>query len=389
MLHFPDTIAGEKLAFYYVETKADCERVLRFADRHRVMALDTESTGIDCYVPGWRMRTFQFGTANVSIVIPAKRRRTIKTLMEMDVDWIAQNGPHDIRSIDEHLGISTGVACKHELYIRAHHYDPRSRRDGGTGNGLKDLCCAWIDPEADKWEKRLKAAFKEILVPLPGQFFKSGPRRGEPKTRKARIDEGWGLIPHKHPAYIRYAASDPVLSYRLWEYQNLAGWGSNKRLYRKDHRVQQACDVLQRRGLPLDVEYNRAYSAALGRAIERAQRRLQRLHGLDSFYSTAPMAARFIELGAELTRKTKKGAWQVNAKVLKELVQDDNEDVRSLALMVLRAKQRDKRKKVYADGMYKNMDKDGRVHPSINSLAARTGRMSAGIFQQLPTKDET
>ncbi len=389
MLRLRDSIAGERLAFYCVEDKDDCAKAVKFARQQKVLALDTESTGLDCYVPGWQLRMFQFGHATVSIVVPARFRRTIAAIMEMDIDWIAHNGPHDIRSIDQHLGYETGVVCRYETYIRAHHRDPRSRKDGGTGNGLKELSCAHIDRNADKWEKALKAAFKTIQVPMPGLFYKSGPRKGLQRYRAAYVSEGWALIDPKHPAYIAYAASDPVLTYRLWEHSNVSGWPHNKRLYRRDMAIQQICDHLQRRALPVDHKYTMAYSEALDRAIKRAARRLERQHGITSLYTNEAIAERFIALGAVLMDRTPKGAYKMDAKVLKRLSNDDNAQIARLATTILRAKQRTKRKKVYADGILATLDHYNRVHPAINSLAARTGRMSAGIFQQLPTKDET
>lgn len=390
MKRIRDTIAGEPLSFYYIESADDCARAARFAKRHKVLALDTESTGLDCYVPGWEMRTFQFGNRDTSIVVPARFKRLIAAIMLMDIEWIGHNGPHDIRCLDKFLGSRTGVVCAHETYIYAHHHDPRKRKDGGTGHGLKELSCAHIDPQADKWERALKAAFKEIKVPLPGEVYKSGTNRGMPKMRKIKLSEGWALIDPEHPAYIAYAAGDPVLTYRLWEIAEEEGWRVDERkLYARDLKIQQICDTLHRRGLPVDVRYNRRYSAALDKAINRAQAELASRHGITSIYSTGPLAERFMVLGEELNARTRTGNYQVDTKVLKSLAASENARVSKLAVTVLRAKQRTKRKKVYADGMYNALDRRNRVHPSINSLAARTGRMSAGIFQQLPTKDET
>jgi hypothetical protein len=47
---------------------------------------------------------------------------------------------------------------------------------------------------AGKWEQALKAEFKKITIPIPGEVYKSGPRKGQRKVRKAKLSEGWGLI---------------------------------------------------------------------------------------------------------------------------------------------------------------------------------------------------
>jgi DNA polymerase-1 len=56
---------------------------------------------------------------------------------------------------------------------------------------------------------------------------------------------------------------------------------------------------------------------------------------------------------------------------------------------VLGAKQVLKRRENYTEAFLREMDSFGRVHPSINTLAARTTRMSVSNppLQQLPTKD--
>jgi DNA polymerase I len=48
-----------------------------------------------------------------------------------------------------------------------------------------------------------------------------------------------------------------------------------------------------------------------------------------------------------------------------------------------------KRKASYTESMLEEADSDGRIHPSFNTLGARTARMSVSNppLQQLPTKD--
>ncbi|HEY6020269.1 MAG TPA: hypothetical protein VIY48_10305, partial [Candidatus Paceibacterota bacterium] len=138
--------------------------------------------------------------------------------MEQDVNWIGHNGPHDIRCIDEHLGYETGVVCKGETYIPSHHADSRNRKEGGIGHELKELAVSVVDRDAGRWEVELKKVFKTIEIPIPGEVYKSGPRKGTPKSRKAKLAEGWGLIDPSHPAYIAYAAADPILTYRVWRH---------------------------------------------------------------------------------------------------------------------------------------------------------------------------
>lgn len=387
MLRFVDEIAGEEIRFHYLQNSHDFLELKDFIRARRVIAIDTESTGLNCYHPQWTLRTVQCGNAVDSYVVPARFRRLIKWIMSQDIQWIGHNGPHDIRCIDAHLGFETGVVCAGETYIPAHHRDSRGPEDGGTGHGLKELSMSLVDWRAGKWEVELKAAFKEITVPVAGEFYKSGPRKGEPKTRKARLAEGWSLIDPTDPRYIAYAAADPILTYRVWRKLRPTVREFQK-LYEFDHRVQHACDRLQRRAMALDVAYTKRLSKAYLRKAEAMKARA-REYGCENINSGQQIADVLLSLGAKLTARTPTGKWVTDDKILRGFLATGSTEVRDFVRSVLLAKQVLKRRASYTESMLAEMDSSGRIHPSINSIAARTTRMSVSNppLQQLPTKD--
>lgn len=392
MIRIRDTLAGEKIRFHCVESNADLAEVREFIRDHRWLAFDTESTGLNCYRPQWKLRTAQFGDRFDSYVVPARYRKTISWTMQQPIMWIGHNGPHDVRCIERHLGYQTGVQVAGETYIPAHHYDSRNQREGGSGHGLKELSIALIDPMAGKWETNLKKAFKEIYIPMPGEFYKSGPKKGQPKFRKAKLSEGWELISFDHPAYMAYAAADPILTWRVWEYEQEQGWVTDYLdLYRFDRRLQEACSELQRRAMLLDVSYTKRLSAAYQKKVSQTSHRLYKEFGLTKINSPAQVADILENLGAKLTEKTDTGQYQTSAEILRRLLTDPytNAKVRYFIQMLLVAKQVEKRRVAYTESMLRERDEDDRIHPSINSLAARTARMSVSgpPLQQLPTKD--
>lgn len=388
MLRIRDTLAGDRISFHYCQNRKDLEEARDFILRHKWLAIDTESTGLNPYKPGWQLRTVQIGNRSRCYVIPARYRNFIASLMARDVNWIAHNGPHDIRSIDAFLGYETGVVCKGETYIPAHHLDSRNQQEGGIGHGLKDLAIAHIDVAAGKWEKALKAEFKKIRVELPGQIYKSGPRKGTPKSRAAHLDEGWSLIDPTNPAYIAYAAADPILTYRVWErLQPVVHEFAD--LYRFDHRVQMACDRLARRAIRLDYVYTERLSTAYLRRAERAMA-VANEFGCANINATAQLAVTILKLGGKLTSKTPTGKWKVDAATMRRLRNENRGTPLEIFLRsVLLAKQILKRRESYTEQMLAEMSAAGRIHPSINSLGARTARMSVSRppLQQLPTKD--
>lgn len=389
MLIIKDRLAGERIQINYVQSKVDTREAIDFLRDSRALGLDTEGTGLNCYHPSWRLRTLQFGNATIAYVIPARARRLISWVCEQDIQWIGHNGPHDIRCIDEHLGYSTQIICA-ETYIPSHHYDSRNRGEGGVGHGLKELAIHYIDKSADKWEVELKKVFKSIEIPIAGMVYQSGPRKGQQKMRKAKLSEGWALVDPEHPAYIAYAGVDPILTYRVWrEFQPIVR--AFYELYQFDRKVQQACDVLQRRGLPIDIDYTERLSGAFLSRAERYRARAD-AYGCANIQSGQQIAETLTALGIQLTERTAKGQLKTDGATLRKIRSTvDSEPVRDFIRCVLLAKQMEKRKASYSDQMLDDLDVDGRVHPSINSLGARTARMSVSKppFQQLPTKNRT
>ena len=390
MIRITDSLAGKRIRFHCVESSRDLFEVRDFIRDHKWLGMDTESTSLNCYRPDWLLRTVQWGNKYDAYVVPARYRKFIDWAFRQPVKLIGHNGPHDIRCIDQFLGYPTGVVCAGETYIPAHHADSRGKDEGGSGLGLKELSIAKIDYRAGKWDIARKEAFKEILIRVPGEFYKSGPKKGQPKYRKAKLEEGWSLIRWDHPAMIAYAASDPLLTYWLWSLQQglLKQFGS---LYEFDHRVQLATDRLQRRGMLGDRTYIRKLDRAYLRKAEALKERCRKEFRCSNIQSTVQVADTLLDLGAELYEETPSGKWKMDGTILRGLMDDpySNGKVRDFIHCVLVAKQLMKRSSSYTDAMLREMDENGRIHTSLNALAARTSRMSASNppLQQLPTKD--
>jgi len=387
VLRINDWLADEQIQINYPESRRDLSEIADFVRSSRALGIDTESTGLNPYHPQWMLRTTQIGNANVAYVVPASARRFVGWLCKQRIQWIGHNGPHDIRCIDAYLGYETGIICA-ETHIPSHHFDSRNRKEGGIGHGLKELANHYIDKSASKWEIELKKIFKTIEIPIAGEVYKSGPRKGQQKMRKAKLSEGWRLVDSRHPAYIAYAGVDPLITYRVWkEFQPIVRHFYE--LYQFDKRVANACDRLQRRGLPIDVDYTtRLSSAFLNRAEHYRARAAE--YGCANIQSGQKLAQTLMALGVELTERTKTGQLKTDAGILRKIRSTvDSEEVRDFSRCVLLAKQLEKRKSSYADHMLADLDVNGRVHPSINPLGARTARMSVSNppFQQLPTKN--
>lgn len=390
MIRIDEELAGDLIQFNCVESTSDLKEARDFIKDNNWLGFDTESTGVNCYRRGWQLRTAQWGNRECSYVVPARYRKFIGWAMAQPVRLIGHNGPHDIRSIDRHLGYETGVQCVGETYIPAHHEDSRSWDEGGVGHKLKEQAIAKIGFKAGRWEDDLKAEFKMIMVRIPGEYYKSGPRKGQPKFRKARLAEGWGLIDPFHPAYIAYAAADPVLTYRLWELEQTTV-REFRDLYRFDKRVAEGASRLQRRAMLVDVRYTERLNSAYARKAEQMRKLAWDRFQCANVNSGDQVAETLLRLKVRLRAKTDTGKWKTDATILRRIMKDPNSSnrVREFVHCVLLAKQVEKRRKNYTEAFLMERDEDDRVHPSINTLAAVTSRWSVSgpPLQQLPTKD--
>lgn len=387
MIRLEERIAGERCWINAVQGRRDFAEVLAFATKTRKNKLppfsfDTESTGINSHHPNWRLRMFQFGDRRCVYIIPAKFKDLIENVLAVERKWICHNAPHDVRAVDRHLGFSTGLlpSCE-DTFILAHMHDSRNKKEGGTGNRLEDLAVAYVDPSIVRFEKNLKAEFKRIEIPLPGEVYRSGPRKGTQKYRKAKLAEGWGFISLYHEAYLRYAGSDPLNTMRVWRHliSVLRTRKGQRSLADFEHRVQRACDMLQRKGVLVDVEYT--IKLANEMVLEAEDHEMWAdWHGVQNINSTAQLSAAMLSYGAHLTERTKKGKLKVDKTVLQGFEHADG-DLGALTRHVLSAKQLRKRKAAWLDAALEERDENDRAHPTIKSLAARTARMSMSDIQ--------
>jgi DNA polymerase-1 len=384
-----DSIAGEPVEFRWCESSVDARTAYYSSLEQDFWAFDTESTGLNTFHPQWRFRTFQFGHSRIAYVIDRKYRKWIEKIFTRErVIWVGHNAPHDVRSVDRFLGYETGVWRLMDTYIPGYYADSRNAREGGINHGLKEQAMALVDGSAGKWDEARKKYFKTIRVPIPGEVYLSGARKGTQKLRTVTLSEGWTHSDPSNPVMIAYAGSDVILAARLWNARRKI-LKQYRDLYAFDLQIQSIGDRLQRRGIKLDIDYTTRLREALNRKADRYSARAKTL-GCENIYSPDQLAQALLAQGAQLRQRTPTGKYKTDDKVLRAVIDTDPEsDATRLARAVLIAKRVSKRSEAYADAMLREMDAEGRVHASINTLAARTSRMSVSkpALQQLPTKE--
>ncbi|MFE3144779.1 DNA polymerase [Streptomyces scopuliridis] len=392
---YPYRVAGEETMTRVPETPEDFDEFRRWVSgvsaSGQPIGLDTETTGLDIFSPNYRLRTVQFGTARDAWVLQTEKarstldhaRRALRTIPR----FLIHNAAFDWLVLDRHAGVPLEELYPKTIDTRllAHLHDGRLEAEGGTGLGLKPLSALFVDPEAPDTAKGLYAEFRKIG-----------------KTKET----GWAAIDVDNPLFLQYAGLDVLLVSRLAPVLHglLRKFDIPWRLVEFEHRVSSICSKMERKGMRLDVDYTRALAVRLAKESERFAGVAHR-YGVVSLNSTTQVADALIGMGETLImpgksapERTPSGKLKVDKAVLLALADLDGKWQRvgartpnPLADAVIRSKRAGKWKTAYADNMLSGRDADDRIHPKINSLQARTGRMSITnpALQTLPSGDWT
>lgn len=372
LMHY---VAGDRCPVYVPEFDEDIVKFEQWlsVNGHEILALDTEATGLDIYAAHHRLRLVQVGTGNEVWVLRAdKFADVIRSMLLRPFNFVAHNAQYDMLVFDRHLGVKLEQLMPkvHDTKIHAHLLDPRGRDEGGIGLMLKNLSEKYVDQNAKDFQTELYAAFHHFGW-----------------TKKT----GWGRIPIEHVVYLLYASMDVLLTARLFKYLRQQTSGMDG-LCRFEHRLQYLLTILRRKGMRIDVPYTERFTTELHNEwVEFCDRALEL--GVDSVNSTAQVIARLQEMGETLTEVTGTGNLKVDRAVLLPLADLDDRwkrigarEPNPLADAVIRAKRALKWKETYAEAMLLQRDPYDRIHPTINSLQARTARMCLPETERLLTR---
>jgi DNA polymerase-1 len=332
----------------------------------------------------FRLRTVQLGDAHTAWVIHWERggkfheavmwllRRLRPRLLIHNAafDWLVLNQCTDI-------ALESLAPLTRDTRIMAALIDPRQPQEGGTGTALKPLSARYIDPSAPDTQGDLTAVFNSLGM-----------------TKET----GWAGVDIDHPTYNLYAGLDVILTARLYpilsaELQRL---GVRPMLLDYEHEIARICATMQRTGMVLDREYCESLDGPLREEAEKYAAKAQR-YGVENVNSADQVSSALLAMGETLTERTKSGALKVDKAVLLGLadmsLQWEPLNVRPanpLADAVVRSKRAGKWRKAYVSTFLETVDTFGRVHPMINPLQARTGRMSITrpALQTLPSSDQ-
>lgn len=147
---------------------------------------------------------------------------------------------------------------------------------------------------------------------------------------------------------------------------------------------------MERAGMLVDPDRLRSLSEGLTTQITEVERSIRDLAGDETFNIGSPMQLSHVlfdvmGLPTKGLKKTKRGYYSTNAKVLSDLARD-HEIVR----LILDWREKSKIKSTYLDTLGPLRRGDGRVHTTYNQTITATGRLSSSDpnLQNIPTRSE-
>jgi DNA polymerase-1 len=383
---YPYVIAGDPVTVNVPETWEDLLQFMAWfedANQRGPIAVDTETTGLDIYSPSYRLRTVQFGDRRTAWVI----------LWELGGDFVAyashalrlvrkaqiHNAPFDWAVLDRHAATSIESLAPRTIdtRLKAGLVDPRQPQEGGRGTALKPLSAWYVDPSAPDTQGDLTAVFRSL---------------------KLTKSTGWAGIPLTHPTYLLYAGLDVILTARLDVCldRELSMLDVRPKLVQYEHEIARICAIMQRKGMVLDVDYTRDLNERFGADALMYEGTALR-YGVTNVNAPAQLREAFGAMGEVWSDRTDSGQLKVDKAVLHRFADlDQNTGQRlgertpnPLAEAIIRSKRAGKWRSAYTQTFLDVADAEGRVHPFINSMQARTGRMSVTrpALQTLPSSD--
>jgi DNA polymerase-1 len=387
----------EDTDIHYVGEEDDPAEFLSWISRpHAAVGFDVETGGPDPlnpFVPGFEVRLVAFATSRTAWVLhPGHREAIVEGLLAEQV-FVAHNAAFDTLAVRRYFGV-VPVDVVDTLLLALMVFPPASEDDeedeglaADDRHKLKPLSLQTGSSALHDADEELHRWFAELEL---------RPRGGD-QSDAVRAWEGrcYATAPVQDPRYWVYNGLDAAFCLRVLRWL-LARWegedGDIRALTVNESRLGSMLTGVTWRGLRVD----RPALGALFRAAVDAQHDLLPAFaelGAANPASAQQVSAALLELGVEKPVMSEAGLVSTDkVKGLPRLLEADQPDeVRRLAELLvafrdhgkLRSKTREISALVQATG-------DGRVHPQLNALKARTGRMSIArpALQNLPKADQ-
>lgn len=349
------------MQLHLVQSIDDLMEMKRWAGERREtpMGVDTESGGLSPWHT--RLRTIQVGDKHHGWCVPWEQwgGGALEILNSYEGGFTWHNLPHDAKFMSVKTGWRVPWRRCDDTMIGARIQDPTRPA------GLKPLTSKLVDKAAVTGQKLLDDGMKK---------------------------QGWtwDTVPITFEPYWIYAAMDPVLNCHLWEQiipDVQANFGA---VYDLEMAIVRICTKMMIKGMRLDPTYINAERVRLSAFTEQAKAWLKREFGVTSVLSAGQISQALTRLGVEIDAFTDQGAPKMDKENLERYQATSGPAAAELIRYVLAVRHATKLQGTYLDNFMTMADADGILHASINTLAARTSRMSMSEpnLQNLPRDDK-
>lgn len=326
-----------------VDSFKEAEAFIAWCEQpHPKVAIDTETTGQE-----WdtKVRTIQLGDEHSGWVIPYERGGWGGLFKDglsrmRNTTFVMHNFTFDQTALGRD-GLALPTHRVRDSRIMAHIVDPSDR------TGLKPLADRYIGPTSSQGQKILK----DLM---------------------AKNKWTWETVPVDTPEYWWYGGLDTVLTARIEQLLEPEVFPRFQRIYDLEYASQIILKRVQDRGVLVDMGYVTSKLKGLRGEIQGLRDRAMAEYGVKNLTSNDQVAAILMEDGWKPEFFTSTGKPSMTKDVL-----DDLSLQYPLAALCRECKHLEKMGSTQYLGGYGDLvDSDGRVHPSINPIGARTGRMS-------------
>lgn len=309
------------------------------------VAVDTETTGLDYYGPDFRVRLIQFGNTETA--------------------WLAR--------LDQWEGLAEWVfeklvETKRRIVIHNAAFDLPSL-------GTHKIRIPWGAVDDTMIALRILAPNQSAALKASSRRLLGSDGGGEAVLKKAMLKQRWDWrdIPIDFEPYLRYAALDVVLVSRIFmlpEVQEILRSPS----YALEMDVRALCSRMEANGMRIDREFAKEKFAELRHESDDLK---ERYRGIVNLTSPEELGRWFISNTDRslIDKRTERGRISVDKPVLDRIVARGDRDSANVARSVLRVRKVEKLAASYFSN-FLTYNRDGILHPSIDTVAARTGRMS-------------
>lgn len=381
MITYPFRIAGDRVEIHVLDPgDRDDETITRefknFVDRNPVLAIDTETTGLNIYAPDFQLRLAQISNGREAWVLRADSHLDLINYAAFARSLLVHNAGFDLAVLDRCAGVPLDHTCTTattvDIAVLSRIVDPLGdavRRSGKVipKHDLKSLARKHVDPDLD-FDKALAARLRALKLP-------------------AKSAGGFAAIPIDDPVYTTYAGLDAIVTFRVAETLVPKMTAQTAHLVTYEMELSRLLAEMTRRGILVDVDYTTALLERLRQEWATTFTTVA-AHGLDTTRLDTPQqrerfAALLREQGVKLGR-TKTGQPALNKQALAEALADS--PASEFVTAFFHCRDLEKLARDYARKFLDMRDGADRLHPAIHPMGAQTGRMSISDppLQQIP-----